>query len=70
MGRLTTHVLDTALGKPANGLKIDLWLYGETPVFVSSHVTNADGRVWMARSWTAMLSGQVHMSSGFMQVTI
>ena len=45
MGRLTTHVLDTALGKPANGLKIDLWLHGETPVFVSSHVTNADGRV-------------------------
>ena len=45
MGRLTTHVLDTALGKPAMGLKIDLWRRSETPVLVSSHVTNADGRV-------------------------
>ncbi|WP_299470440.1 hydroxyisourate hydrolase [uncultured Roseibium sp.] len=45
MGRLTTHVLDTALGKPAMGLKIDLWRKGDTPVLVSSHVTNADGRV-------------------------
>lgn len=24
-GRLTTHVLDTALGKPAEGLRIDLF---------------------------------------------
>ncbi|MEM8701249.1 MAG: hydroxyisourate hydrolase [Pseudomonadota bacterium] len=45
MGRLTTHVLDTALGKPARGLRIDLWRNEETPVFVSSHETNSDGRV-------------------------
>lgn len=45
MGRLTTHVLDTALGKPAHGLKIDLWRSDETPVLISSHVTNSDGRV-------------------------
>lgn len=30
-GRLTTHVLDTALGKPAEGLRIDLyWLEGKS----------------------------------------
>lgn len=45
MGRLTTHVLDTALGRPAEGLKIELWSAGETIRHISSHVTNDDGRV-------------------------
>lgn len=45
MGRLTTHVLDTALGKPAENLKIELWSVGSAPVQVSAHVTNSDGRV-------------------------
>lgn len=45
MGRLTTHVLDTATGKPARGLKIDLWKMGEEPAKLSSHLTNDDGRV-------------------------
>lgn len=45
MGRLTTHVLDTALGLPAKGLKIELWSAGETPQHISSHETNDDGRV-------------------------
>ncbi len=45
MGRLTTHVLDTAIGKPANGLKIDLWTTGDAPRCLSSHETNDDGRV-------------------------
>lgn len=45
MGRLTTHVLDTALGRPAKGLKIELWSLGGTPEHLSSHETNADGRV-------------------------
>jgi 5-hydroxyisourate hydrolase len=40
MGKLTTHVLDTALGKPAAGLRIEVW-QGE---LVKSVVTNADGR--------------------------
>ncbi|WP_420405849.1 hydroxyisourate hydrolase [Nisaea sp.] len=44
-GRLTTHVLDQAAGKPAAGLKIALYrLDGETPTLVSSTVTNDDGR--------------------------
>jgi 5-hydroxyisourate hydrolase len=42
MGRLTTHVLDTALGKPAAGLKIELWS-GEHKL--ASKITNSDGRV-------------------------
>ncbi|WP_417674280.1 hydroxyisourate hydrolase [Roseibium sp.] len=45
MGRLTTHVLDTALGTPAQGLKIELWSLGTEMAHVSTHITNADGRV-------------------------
>jgi len=45
MGRLTTHVLDTALGVPAEGLKIELWAVTETSDLISTHHTNSDGRV-------------------------
>ncbi len=46
MTGLTTHVLDTALGKPAEGLTIDLFkLEAHGPVRIKSVVTNADGRV-------------------------
>lgn len=40
MGKLTTHVLDTALGKPAAGLRIEVW----KDKLVKSIVTNSDGR--------------------------
>jgi len=44
-GYLTTHVLDTARGCPAAGLKIDLYrLEGETRTHLRSLTTNADGR--------------------------
>ncbi len=44
-GYLTTHVLDTARGCPAAGLKIDLYrIEGETRTHLRSLVTNADGR--------------------------
>ena len=44
-GRLTTHVLDTALGKPAAGLKIELFrLTGDERAHLKSVVTNDDGR--------------------------
>lgn len=43
MGRLTTHVLDTASGKPASGLKIELFRFGEA-MPVKTIRTNADGR--------------------------
>lgn len=44
MGRLTTHVLDTASGKPAAGLKIDLYAVDGAPVLLKTIATNADGR--------------------------
>ena len=43
MGRLTTHVLDTASGRPAAGLRIELFRAGqEAPLIIIR--TNADGR--------------------------
>jgi len=46
MGRLTTHVLDTAAGCPAAGLHIDLYgIDGETRQRLASVTTNQDGRV-------------------------
>lgn len=44
-GYLTTHILDTARGCPAEGLKIELFrLDGEKRTALRSLVTNADGR--------------------------
>ncbi len=44
-GYLTTHVLDTALGKPAAGLKIGLYrLQGDQRLEIAQALTNADGR--------------------------
>lgn len=45
MGRITTHVLDTAAGRPAAGLKVVLTRLDATPRVVAEAVTNADGRV-------------------------
>ncbi len=44
MGKLTTHVLDTAAGKPAAGVKFELWQMGSNPRPLLSGTTNADGR--------------------------
>jgi 5-hydroxyisourate hydrolase len=44
MGRITTHVLDTAAGRPAAGLKVILTRLDGTPAVVAEAVTNADGR--------------------------
>jgi 5-hydroxyisourate hydrolase len=45
MGRLSTHVLDTAAGRPAAGLAITLQrLDGERLSRLVETVTNADGR--------------------------
>lgn len=44
-GYLTTHVLDTALGKPAQGLQIELFrIDGDTRTHLRTLVTNDDGR--------------------------
>ncbi|MFT4782672.1 MAG: 5-hydroxyisourate hydrolase [Paracoccaceae bacterium] len=44
-GYLTTHVLDTARGHPAEGMIIDLYrIEGEKRVHIRQMVTNGDGR--------------------------
>ena len=43
-GRVTTHVLDTARGKPAAGVGIALFRIAETRERLAGAVTNADGR--------------------------
>ncbi len=43
MGRLTTHVLDTAGGRPGAGIPVALHRLGE-PEPLARTVTNADGR--------------------------
>jgi len=45
MGRLSTHVLDTANGKPALGVAIELYaIEGDSRRLVVQTRTNADGR--------------------------
>lgn len=50
-GRISTHVLDTAGGKPVQGLAISLTYLGDgetdgyTPVIIGTYSTNSDGRV-------------------------
>lgn len=45
MGRLSTHVLDTALGKPAAGVTIHLYRVDDKGhAKIATVVTNADGR--------------------------
>lgn len=44
MGRLTTHVLDTARGRPGAGISIRLYALDEGRRLVANAVTNDDGR--------------------------
>jgi 5-hydroxyisourate hydrolase len=45
MGRLTTHVLDTANGRPGAGIQLTLYRnLGERYALLKDAVTNADGR--------------------------
>lgn len=44
MGRLTTHVLDTARGVPAAGMKIDLYSLGSSRTLIKTVTTNGNGR--------------------------
>ena len=46
MSQITTHILDTALGKPAAGVAIELsQLQGNDWYAIGSGVTNNDGRI-------------------------
>ena len=44
MGRLTTHVLDTANGRPAAGVRIALYRAEDQNRAIAAATTNADGR--------------------------
>ena len=45
MAKLTTHILDTSRGKPANGVKINLYRKeGQNSVLIKTAETNSDGR--------------------------
>jgi 5-hydroxyisourate hydrolase len=46
-GQLTTHVLDTAQGRPAQNMQIDLWRFDRQlgrKIFLISVKTNPEGR--------------------------
>jgi len=44
MGRLTTHVLDTANGRPGSGIRIKLFSLDGGRKLLTTAVTNQDGR--------------------------
>jgi 5-hydroxyisourate hydrolase len=45
MGKISTHVLDTTLGKPGAGVAVELYRVDATArIFVKGDVTNSDGR--------------------------
>jgi len=44
MGFLTTHILDTAQGKPAEGIPIQLYVIGAEPKLIKTLISNQDGR--------------------------
>jgi 5-hydroxyisourate hydrolase len=46
MGKLSTHVLDTANGKPASGMALRLYgISAQGSTLIKTAVTNSDGRV-------------------------
>jgi len=45
MARISTHVLDTAHGRPAGALRVDLWLIESGQrLSIATAITNTDGR--------------------------
>lgn len=60
MGRLTTHVLDTARGCPAAGMRIELFLAkgGQSPLATAT--TNSDGR-----ADSPLLDGETYRSGTY-----
>jgi len=44
MGALTTHVLDTAAGKPGAGMVVELFRLGTSRTLLMTVTTNSDGR--------------------------
>ena len=53
MGALTTHVLDTSLGRPGRGIRVELFSLGSNRAKLRETETNDDGR-----SEAPLLQGQ------------
>jgi 5-hydroxyisourate hydrolase len=63
MGRITTHILDTARGRPGAGVKVELYrMNGDSSTLVATTTTNQDGR-----TDTPMLEGE-QLSAGTYQL--
>ena len=43
-GTLSTHILNTAEGIPASGVRVELWRLDPEPAPLAETLTNADGR--------------------------
>lgn len=65
MSQLTTHVLDTARGRPAQGITVVLEQYtaGGSWIELARGITNADGRI------PDFLPGGTHVTSGLHRLT-
>lgn len=64
MSQLTTHVLDTANGKPAEGVPVILFTgQADSWLETATGITNQDGRV------LDLLSGGVLLASGMYKLT-
>jgi 5-hydroxyisourate hydrolase len=61
-GKLSTHVLDLSVGRPAAGLRIELHRVAPAPALLKKVVTNLDGRT------EAPLLGPDEMASGTYQL--
>ena len=62
MSTISTHVLDTSLGKPAQGIPVELEYGG---AIIGSGVTDADGRVRdLVASGASLEAGDYRLSFG------
>jgi len=59
MATISTHVLDTSLGKPAQGIRVELESGG---AIVGSGVTDADGRVTDLASGAPLGAGDYRLT--------
>ncbi len=60
--KLSTHVLDLSAGRPAAGLRLELWRLDPAPRLVKSATTNRDGRT------DAPLLAEAEMAAGAYEI--
>jgi 5-hydroxyisourate hydrolase len=66
MGKISTHVLDTTLGKPGAGVEVELYRVDATArILVKADITNGDGRCSTALAeGDALVPGQYELVFG------